>query len=78
MAAGIAANGIVWTPYGKIRQITNATYRIEYLYDAMGNRVRQKRTKLSDNTYVTTYSAETRRGRTSLGRTRRSERAVRS
>ncbi len=67
MAAGIAANGIVWTPYGKIRQITNATYRIEYLYDAMGNRVRQKRTKLSDNTYVTTYYGRDASGKNVIG-----------
>jgi len=67
VAAGIAANGIVWTPYGKIKQITNATYRIEYLYDAMGNRVRQKRTKLSDNTYVTTYYGRDASGKNVIG-----------
>jgi len=47
--------GIEWTPYGKIKKITNATYRIEYLYNAAGNRIRQKRTKLSDNSVLTTY-----------------------
>ncbi|MBN9400955.1 MAG: hypothetical protein J0I17_12320 ['Candidatus Kapabacteria' thiocyanatum] len=55
VGAGIGTNGIEWTPYGKIRKITNATYRIEYLYNATGNRIRQKRTKLSDNSVVTTY-----------------------
>lgn len=55
VAAGIGTNGIEWTPYGKIKKITNATYRFEYLYNAAGNRVRQKRTQLSDNSVVTTY-----------------------
>ncbi len=50
-----STDGIEWTPYGKIKKITTATYRIEYLYNAVGNRVRQKRTTLSDNSVVTTY-----------------------
>ncbi len=40
---GIIAGGIVWTPYNKIRSITQAgdatTNKVEYLYDASGNRV---------------------------------------
>lgn len=48
-------NGIEWTPHGKIRKITTATYRLEYLYNAVGSRIRQKRTKLSDNSVLTTY-----------------------
>jgi len=39
----IGANGIVWTPMNKIKSITktSSTQKIEYLYDAMGNRVRK-------------------------------------
>ncbi len=40
---GINTGGIVWTPYNKIRSIIQAgdtpTNRVEYLYDASGNRV---------------------------------------
>lgn len=67
VAAGISTGGIQWTPYGKIKQVTNATYRIEYLYDAMGNRVRQKRVKLSDNSYVTTYYGRDASGKNVVG-----------
>ncbi|MBN9400963.1 MAG: hypothetical protein J0I17_12360, partial ['Candidatus Kapabacteria' thiocyanatum] len=35
--------------------------------DAMGNRVRQKRTKLSDNTYVTTYYGRDASGKNVIG-----------
>ncbi|MBS1561135.1 MAG: RHS repeat protein [Bacteroidetes bacterium] len=40
----IGANGIVWTPMNKIRSITKSgsAQKIEYLYDAMGNRVRKQ------------------------------------
>jgi len=40
----IGTNGIVWTPMNKIRSITKSgsAQKIEYLYDAMGNRVRKQ------------------------------------
>ncbi|HRK05698.1 MAG TPA: RHS repeat-associated core domain-containing protein [Chlorobiota bacterium] len=68
VTAGINADGIVWTPYNKIRSITKAgstpTSKLTYLYDASGNRVVKRYYEPSTTLEVTTWYVRDAQGNT--------------